>query len=194
MKDRIRDWMIAQLRKESVLIKQFSNSELHVLVTGKDFADPLTGEKVEDVWHSFMTDDNPLGAKSYLHGELEHDFNMDDVRRPTKAAMREALIAVLNLDSNPASQDANLQAGFRVKRDKLFVDTIGTMDNIINPESYVERLDPNQIAAIQVQKLLMASGGKTPQSEGREKLQLEQTKQEAKKEEKVVSNPSSKQA
>lgn len=174
-KDRIKDWLIKQIEKESVLIQQYSNSELSVLVTGKDYADPITGEKIQDKWKIFMVDpqeqpsaDNsfrtPLGAKEYLQGEFEHDFNMDDVQRPDKKSIRESLTAILTLDANPEVQEANLQGGFRVRRDKLIKNLIGTMDNIITPDEYIEELDSQQIAAIQVQKLMMQGGGQLPQS------------------------------
>ena len=171
-RDRIKDWLIRQLEKESVLIKQYSNSELHVMVTGKDYSDPLTGEKVEDKWHSFMVagdpdkgiKPNPLGAKHYLQGEFEHDFNMEDAKRPDKKSIREALTMVLELDSNPAVQESNLEGGFRIRRDKVVKDIMGTMDNVINPDEYIEKLDSEQMAAIQVKRLLMQSGGMLPQA------------------------------
>ena len=191
MKDRIKDWLIEQLKKESVLIKQYSNSELHVLVTGKDYADPITGEKVEDKWHSFMTESNPLGAKHYLQGEFEHDFNMEDnAIRPDKKSIREALISVLTLDADPAVQDANLQGGFRVRRDKVFVDLLETMDTIINPEEYIEKLDSQQVSAIQVQKLLMQSGGTLASTQNRQKAEVA-IKKNGKSSNEGVSHPSS---
>lgn len=196
MKDRVRDWMISQLQKESVLIKQYSNSELHVKITGKDYADPMTGEKMEDRWASFMTPENPLGARHYLQGEFEHEFNMDDVARPAKETIREAMMTYLKLDADPAAQDANLQAGFRVRRDKINLEIMKTYDNVVNPEEFIERLDSKQVAAIQTQKVLMQSGGMAPQTKMRadNETKIATAKEKKQNPESEVTNQSSVEA
>ena len=194
MKDRIKDFMVTQLEKESVLIKQNSNSELHVFITGKDYSDPITGQSVEDQWHSFMTEENPLGAKHYLQGEFEHEFNMDDVKKPTKANKRKALIDWLTLDSQPGVQEANLQGGFRLRRDKVYEAIAETFDNVINPEVYLERLDSRQVAAIQTSNLLLQSGGQLPQTKDREGREAKQISQESAQESKAEEGQANRQA
>ena len=185
-RDRIRDWMVEQLRKEAVLIKQYSNSELHVQITGKDYADPATGQTVSDKWLSFMTEDNPLGARHYLQGEFEFDLNMDEAVRPDKKSIREALTNMLELTSNPDIEMSCLQQGFRFRKDKIAVGLASTLDNVINPEEYIERLDSRQVAAIQTQKMLMrGSMEPKPVSVGGKKQSNS---------EHGVSNPSSNQA
>src|SRR3990167_6002702 len=108
--DRVRDWMINQLRKEGTLIKQFSNAELHIQVTGKDFINPQ-GESVESKWYEFMTPDNPLGAKHYLQGEFDYDISIEDAIKPNRQVQRQQLMEMLQLVSLPQVQDSLLQNG-----------------------------------------------------------------------------------
>ena len=105
-----------------------------------------------------MTERNPLGAKHYLQGEFDFDFNMDEAVRPDKRTIRESLTSLLELTSNPEIENSCLQQGFRFRKDKIALGLVATMDNVINPDEYIERLDPRQVAAIQTQQMLMQGG------------------------------------
>ena len=156
-RDRVRDWMIEQAKKETSLLRQYSNSELHLQIEPSDYSDQNARMTAKPRQVSFMTQDNPLGLKSYIPGEFEHDFNMDEAVRPDKASQRKAFMELLEISSNPQIEDSCIQQGFRFRKDKIAIGLAGTMDNVINPEEYIERLDPMQAAAIQAQRVMMAS-------------------------------------
>ncbi len=189
MRDRIRDWMIEQLRKETCLIQKNSNAPFSVNVTSKDYAIP-TSQARPDVMAQFMNEQNPLGLKNYVGGEYEYDFNMDEAVRPDKQSMRQALVEMMNIASRPDVQDATLQSGFRFRIDKIAKGLASTLDNVINPDEYIEQLNSMQIAAIQTQKVMMASNGVIggARSAGASK------QNEKEKSEMAVSNPSSVEA
>ena len=188
MRDRERDWMIEQAKHEAKLVKQYSNSEMHLQITGKDYADPLTGQTASDKWVSFMTPENPLGVRHYLQGDFEHDYNMDEATRPDKKSIRESLTMLMQLASSPNVMQATLQSQFRFNLAKIATGIAGTLDNVINPDEYIERLDSMQVAAIQAQQVLMQGGmGGGPQQTQKEKPPKSTS-------ENGVSNPSSNQA
>ena len=161
--DRVRDFMINQLKKEGTLIKQFSNAELHLKITGKDYSDPMTGQGVEDKWLEFMTPNNPLGLKHYLQGEFDYDISIEDAVKPNRQVQRQQLMEVLQLVSLPQVQDALLQSGVKIKVDMIAKQMLQSFEAIGSPDQFVEKLDPMQVAAIQAQKVFMAQGGMIPQ-------------------------------
>ena len=174
MQDRVRDWMIDQYRKEGTLIKQFSSSELHVQITGKDYVNAITGEKAEDKWMSFMTPENPLGAKHYLQGEFDYDCNIEEAIKPNKQLQQQSYEKMMTVIATAGVQDALLQDNVRLKTGLIAKKWLETFDGIGNPEMYIEKLDSMQVAAIQAQKVMMVGGAKemmaskspTPSKEG----------------------------
>src|SRR3990167_7105871 len=142
--DRVRDFMINQLKKEGTLIKQFSNAELHLKITGKDYSDPMTGQGVEDKWLEFMTPNNPLGLKHYLQGEFDYDISIEDAVKPNRQVQRQQLMEVLQLVSLPQVQDALLQSGVKIKVDMIAKQMLQSFEAIGSPDQFVEKLDPMQ--------------------------------------------------
>ena len=159
MQDRVRDWMINQFEKEGTLIKQFSNHELHVVITGKDYSDPLSGEKVEDKWVEFGTERNPLGAKHSLQGQFDYDIDIEEAIKPNKQAQQQQYEKMMVTLANPAMQDALLQDNSRARTGLILKRWMETFSGIGNPDMFVEQLDSRQVAAIQASKVMMQSGG-----------------------------------
>ena len=169
MRDRISDWMIDQYCKEGTLVKQYSSSELHIQITGKDYADPMTGENIEDKWISFMTEGNPLGAKHYLQGEFEYDINVEELVKPNKQVQRQQYEQILT--TLPAFENMLLQDNCRVRAGLIAKEYFKTFDGIGNVDRFIEKLTPTQVAAIQTSKLMMEGMGQSvlPQPEKGEK-------------------------
>lgn len=184
MQDKVRDFMVNQLRKEGTLIKQFSNAELHIQITGKDYSDPMTGKTIESQWVEFMTENNPMGAKQYLQGEFDYDVSIEDAIKPNRAAQRSQLLEALQISTMPNVEQANLQRGTRIRTDLISKELFKSFEAIGNADQYIEQLDPMQVAAIQAQQVLMQNGGMVPQP----KVAVEE------KGEKQVSNRSSVEA
>lgn len=153
MLDRVQDWMVDQLRKEGTLIKQYSNAELNLVITGKDYSDPVTGERVEDKWVEFMTENNPLGAKHYLQGEFDYDINVEEALRPNKQLQQQQYLKLIEL--TPTIQQS-LMPNARFRTDLLIKAMLGTFEGIPSPELLVESIDPRQAAAIQASEFLMS--------------------------------------
>lgn len=162
MRDKVADFIVDQLKIEGTLVKQFSDSELHIQITGKDYSDPMTAERVEDKWVSFMTPENPLGAKHFLQGEFEYDVNIEEAIRPNKQAQRQQLIELITASSQPGAQDALLEDNAKLRSGLLWKELIKTFDAVGNPDKFIEPLDPRQVAAIQTKKLLMQGGMPQP--------------------------------
>lgn len=163
MQDRVRDWMIDQMRKEGALLKQYSNAELHLLITGKDYSNPMTSERMEDKWAEFMTENNPLGAKHYIQGEFEYDMNIAEAVKPNFVIQRQQLMEMLKLAAEPMTQEAMLNDGARIRTGLIAKETFKTFDSLGNPERFIEQLDSRQKAAIQAEKIVMQNGGMVPQ-------------------------------
>lgn len=156
MQDRVRDWMIDQFRKESVLIKQYSNAQLDLLITGEDYSDPTTGVLQEDKWVSFMTPENPLGAKHYLQGEFDIDINIYEAIKPNKQVQQQQYERMML--ALPNVEQMLLQDGVKVKSGLIAKEWFKTFEGLGNPDRFLEQLDPMQVAAIRTQKLLEAGG------------------------------------
>ena len=167
MLDKVRDWMINQKRKEGELIKLYSNAELHLQITGKDFRDKMTGMPQEDKWVSFMTPENPLGLKHYLKGEFDYDINIYEAIKPDNKVMREQYMGLIELGISPDSREALLGDNKKLRVGKLFDKVIGTFDAIGDTSEFVEDLTPQQVAAIQTQEILKQSAGSMLQEKQR---------------------------
>lgn len=167
MQDSVRDWMIDQFRKEGSLIKQYSNGELHLVITGKDYSDPVMGQRTEDKWVEFMTESNPLGAKHSLQGEFDYDMNIEEAVKPNKKTQQAAYEKLIPIASNPQAQDALLQDNMRLHVGSIWKEYLKTFDGIGNVERFLEKLNPVQKAAIQTAKLLQGSGMHKPSEEVR---------------------------
>lgn len=181
MQDKVRDWMVAQFEKEGAILKQYSNAQLNIQITGKDYADPKTGMLQEEKWAEFMSMNNPLGAKNYLKGEYDYDVNIYEAMKPDKKSIQAECFEAIQIFSNPAVQDAMLQTGSRPRIDKLAEKAADNFEFIKSGE-FIEQLDSMQVAAIQTQKILMSGGGQLPQEKQRMAM-------EAKKNEKPAGEP-----
>lgn len=160
MLDKVHDWMIRQKRKEATLIKMYSNAELHVQITGKDYSDPQTGQQVEDQWVSFMTPQNPLGLKHYVgQSNFDIDINIYEAVKPDNTIIRQQYMELIQVAVNPEAQQALLSDNKRIKVGKLFDKVIGTFDAVGNTDEFIEDLNPQQVAAIQAQQVMQENAG-----------------------------------
>lgn len=173
MLDKVRDWMIRQARIEGQLLKQYSNSELHLQITGKDYVDRMTGQAMEDKWVEFMTLNNPLGLKHSLQGEFDYDLNVYEAIKPDKKVLQAEYMESLKLFSDPLVENAMLSRGKRIKLD-VIAEKIGENFEYINTDEFIEELDSRQVAAIQASKVIMENGGNVPMSNEQKLIEQEQ--------------------
>lgn len=164
MLDKVRDWMIRQFEKEAVILKQYSNSELHLQITGKDYTDPMIGQTVEQKWVSFMTPENPLGLKHYLQGEFDFDVNVYEAIKPDKDSIQREYITAIELFGRPEIQQAMLMNSVKPRIDKL-AEGFADQFEFLKGETFIEKLDPMQAAAAQASMVLMQNGGQVPGSQ-----------------------------
>ena len=163
MVDKVHDFLVNQLRKEGILLKTYSKAELHLQVSKKDYYRTDTGAPIQDEWLSFMTPDSPISLKEKLQGDFDYDVNMYEAIRPDKKALQQEYMQAIELFAKPELQDALLNAGVKVRIDKL-VEGFAKQFELLQSDEFLEQLDSKQMAAIQVQKLLMENKGQIPQS------------------------------
>jgi len=163
MVDKVRDFLINQLRKEGILLKEYSKAQLHLIISKKDYYNPMTGLPITDEWMSFMTPESPISLKEKLQGEYDYEINMYEAIKPDKKALQQEYIEALKLFSMPDLQAALLQSGVRVRIDKL-AEGLAKQFEFLKSEEFLEELDSRQQAAIQVQQILMQNKGQLPQN------------------------------
>jgi len=162
--DKVRNWMIHQSQIESEVLKQYSNGPLHVQITKRDFADPLSGAPIENKWVEFFTENQPLPLRQSLEGEFGHRINIYEAIKPDKRAIKAEIDEAILTYSNPVVRDAMLQEGIRIRLGEL-ARARASMSENIDIESLIEELDPEQQAAAQVSNILMQSGGVPPRQQ-----------------------------
>ena len=160
--DRVHDWEVDQLTREGILIKQFSNTELHLQITGQDYSDPTTGRAVEDSWREFATELQPIGLKEFLSGEFEYEIDIEEAVRPNRRNQKTEYGEYLQLAINPEFKQALLQNKKRFRTDLLVEKYTASFEAIGNPQGFIEELDDMQVAVIQAQEVMMAAGGQVP--------------------------------
>lgn len=162
MLDKVRDWEIRQAIKEGILLKQYSNGELHLQITQKDYANPISGKSQEEKWVEFMTQTNPLGLKHYLQGEFDYEMNIYDAIKPDKANARKQYMDMLTLGAQQAIREAMLEHNKTIRIDQIADEIFKNFDGVASPDRFIEELDSRQVAAIQAKNVLMQSGGVVP--------------------------------
>ena len=177
MLDKVREWMIDQFNKESILLQQFSNAQLYLQIDPEDMIDQQTQMPNKPRWESFMTEQNPLGAKHYLQGKFEFDLNIYEAVKPDKQELQKEYADAMVLFSNPNVQSSMLNNGAMPRLDRL-AEAYGKNFELINANDFVERLNPIQVAAYKAEKAMEAQGGMMPPkptgSEGQGKPKEEQ--------------------
>lgn len=173
MQDRVRDWMIEQFRTEAILLKEYSNAELHINITGKDYVDQKTGQMAEEKWVAFGTGPEsippdmasnpnfhftPMGAKEYLQGEFDFDCNIYEAMKPDKQSKQNEYAEALKVFSNPLIQNAMLMDGKKVHIGKLG-EGLAEQFEFLKSSEFIEDLDSMQAAAAQVQAMMMQNPG-----------------------------------
>jgi hypothetical protein len=88
---------------------------------------------------------------------------MYEAIRPDKKALQQEYMQALEMFAKPEVQDMLLQGGVKVRVDKL-VEGFAKQFELLQSDEFLEQLDSRQMAAIQVQKLLMENKGQIPQS------------------------------
>lgn len=153
MLDRVRDFMIAQFEKEGQIIKEYSNAELHFQITGKDYSNPQTGQKVEEKWVEFMTQTNPLGLKQYLQGEFEFDCNIQEAPKPDSQSIQKECTEAIQVFSDPNVKQAMLDNGTMPRIDVL-AKKLAEQFFFIKDSEFIEKLSSQQLAAIQAKAVM----------------------------------------
>ncbi len=158
MLDKVHDFMVNQLRKESILLKEYSKAELHLKLCKKDYYRPDTGAPITEEWVSFMTPENPVSLKESLQGEFDFEVNMYEAVKPDKEKLRQEYMEAITLFSNPDVRASFLERGVAVRIDKLAEGLAKNFEHI-QADEFLEQLDPRQQAIMQVQSLLMQNKG-----------------------------------
>ncbi|MEK0326069.1 MAG: hypothetical protein QQN63_10235, partial [Nitrosopumilus sp.] len=175
--DRVREWMIDQSMKEGEILKQYSNAQLHLQITPRDFSDPQTGQRIETQWVEFMTERHPLPLRHSLQGEFDYDVNVYEAQKINKPNLRRELSEAILTASNPQVRQDMLEKGKRIRTD-ILVEKWGENFEMINLKDFVETLDPEQQAAIQASQVLQQTGGVVPEQLGGVKESVETQPQE----------------
>ena len=173
--DKTRDWMIDQARKEGQFLKQYSNAQLNLKITPKDFTDPETGRRIEETWVEFKTPRQPLPLRFYLEGEFDYDVNVYEAVKSDNPEIRKQLFEALNVLA--PLQDVFVQEGGRVRLLELAQAIAGTFD-AVDIGQFIEKLDSRQQAALQAMQVLQKSGGVVPPELGGGTMEQEQVPQE----------------
>lgn len=153
MLDKVRDFMIAQFKIEGQIIKEYSNAELHFQITGKDYANPETGQTVEEKWVSFMTPENPLGLKQYLQGEFDYDCNIQEAPKADSGKIQEECVAAIKIFSDPNVKQAMLDNGTMPRIDVLGK-KLAEQFFFIKESEFIQQLDSGQLAAVQAKEVM----------------------------------------
>lgn len=165
MQDKVRDWMIDQFRKEGTLLKQFSNAELEVIISGQDYFNQKNND-VQDQVVGFMTmgdpmrgiPPNPLGAKHFLQAEFEYDMSVEDAMKPNKAIIQKQLERMIEVGQTPQAQMALLEDNCQFKVGLAYKEWFKNVDGLGNTERFFEELNSLQKAVIQTRMMLMNNG------------------------------------
>lgn len=178
MLDRVRDFMVTQFEKEGQIIKEYSNAELHFQITGKDYSDPQTGQKVEDKWVSFMTQQNPLGLKQYLQGEFEFDCNIQEAPKPDSQGIQQECVEAIKVFSDPMVKQAMLDNGTMPRIDVL-AKKMAEQFYFIKESEFIEKLDSQQLAAIQAKAVMQQAAPQMllQKQKGQQDIQKQQHQQ-----------------
>ena len=188
LQDRLRETLVQESYKWGDLIKMYSNAELHFAITAKDFAspavaermliDPKTGEKTEERWVDFMTQNNPLSIRHYMEGDFDYNINIYEAQKMDRQSLRREYDEITATYSVPQVQQALLQQGKRFRFDKVAEARANTME-FLNADDLIETLDPQQQAAIQATQALEKSGGVVPPELGGadQEVNVEETEQ-----------------
>ena len=162
----------------------YSNAQLNFAITAKDFAhpakaermliDPETGEKTEQRWVEFMTENNPLSIRHYLEGDFDYNINIYEAQKLDRQSLRKEYDEITATYAAPQVQEALLQQGKRFRFDKVAEARANTME-FLNADDLIETLDPQQQAAIQATQALQKHGGVVPPELGGVEESQEQT-------------------
>lgn len=160
MQDRVKDHLIAQAEMEACLLKEYSEAELELEITGEDFADPIMAEKFEKETIKFMSPENPLPASRYIDGiDYKFDFNMEDALKPDREQVAAGIERTIAFTSNPIVEEALNNSGVEVRQDLLAKEWLTQQEYLGNPRKYLQPISPMQLAAKQARKMLMGGGG-----------------------------------
>ncbi len=166
MLDKVRDWVIDQAEKAGEVLQQYSNAKLNLMISPKDFANPLMSELVQQQWQgkamNFGTAEQPLGPRHFIQGNFQWTVNIYEAVKPNKPALRGEYMEALTLLVNPAVEQLLLRNGKVFRGDKLVEQIMGSFENI-EGEQFLEDVAPSQVAAIQTMQALQAGGGQVPQ-------------------------------
>lgn len=177
MLDRVRDFMRNQFSKEGAIIKEYSNAELHFQITGQDYANPETGQKVEEKWVEFMTLANPLGLKEYLQGEFDYDCNIEEAPKPDKRSIQGEYIEAIKAFSDPMVRQAMMENGSMPRID-ILAKGFAKQFHFIKESEFVQNLDSQQLAAIQAKQVLQQSAGAMLQQKQQARQAMQQPQPE----------------
>ena len=159
MKDRVRDWMVNQFRKEGKLLQTYGEMELRVHIAPEDFADPTMSKQFQGSDEEFMTLNNPAPLKSYLPGDYKYETNIEEAIQPNGEVIRQGIERIIATYSNPViKQEVNNDRKV-LKIGEMFSVWLETFSQLGNPKRFVEEIDSMQLAAMQTRELLMGGAG-----------------------------------
>ena len=160
MQDRVKDFMIEQFEKEAQLLKEYSDSELQLEITGEDYVDPIMAEKMEKQNVSFMSLENPIAAKRYIENvDFSLDMNVEEAVKPDREKIMNDIERVIAFTSNPLVETAINNDGYAVATGALAIEWMSNVESLGNSKKYLKKINSMQLAAIQARKVLMQGMG-----------------------------------
>lgn len=163
--DRVRDWLIAQSHKEGEMLRQFSNAQITLEISPRDYADPNIAQQVMARLVEFGTPLHPLSLRHYLQGQFDYRVNIYEAVKPNNPQRRREYMELMGLFAQPQVTQELLMQGKRIRMDKLSQEIAKTFE-VIDAEGLIENLDPQQQAAIQATQVLQKTGGVVPSELG----------------------------
>ena len=159
MQERVKDFMIKQFEIEGGLLKEYSEAELQLEITGEDFADPIMAEQAQKQSVEFMSMQNPLAARRYIESvEFNFEMSVEDAIRPDREKIMNDIERAIAFTSTPVVENSINESGYMVATGKLGMEWLRQIESLGNPKKYLIPITSQQLAAIQTKKMLMGQG------------------------------------
>jgi len=162
MLDKVRDWVLHQSKLEAEILKQYSNAPLHLLINKKDFADPQTGQLIEEKWVEFGTPNQPFPLRQFIQGEFDFRINIHEAVKPNRKEIQREAMEAMQVLSNPILRQAAIQDGVLGRMGPL-LEMWARSFEIIDSEQFIERLDTQQQSALMALQAVQQAGGVVPE-------------------------------
>jgi len=142
MQDRIRDFVVDQIRQLIRNIIVLGNPEMMLKITGRNLVFPRTGERIESGTELQLGGEKGYALNDIITGDIDTDFVFDvditSAQRPDFPVIRKQLAEGIALAAQlqPVLQQENSRVNFT----ELMKDYYSTFDAIPNADKYIENI------------------------------------------------------